>query len=163
MAFGGPNQTSTPLPVRDFTPQKSYPSFSQIINQYFSPVTYSNAGNNTLLASDILGGFITHSTGGAQTDTLPTAAALVPLIEGAQGGLPGVAPPSASSGSGMLFYVAAGGAGAVTIAVGTGGTLVGSGAVAAGSVKTFLLIVTAVAALNGLPTYTLYSLGQAAF
>lgn len=162
MATGGPNQTATPLPVQDFTPQKTYPSFSTIINQYYSPVTYTNAANNTLLNTDVLGGLIIHTTAGAQTDTLPAAALLVPAIEGGQAGLPGVAPPSAASGSGIRFFVKAGGAGAITVAAGVGGTLVGSGAIAAGDSKEFLLIITKLADLTGLPTYTVYSLGAVA-
>lgn len=161
MALGGPNQTATPLPVQDFTPQKAYPSFSTIINQYFNPTTYTGT-TNTLVPTDISAGLLILTNGGAITATLPSAASIVPQIEGGQGGLPGIAPPSGTSGSGMLFYVKAGGAGAVTVSAGVGGTLVGSGAITAGNVKMFLLVITAVAALTGTPTYTVYSLGQSA-
>lgn len=161
MALGGPNQTATPVPVVSFTPQKEYPSLSTLANQYFNPTTYTGT-TNTLLYSDVLAGLLILTNAGAIAATLPSAALLVPQIEGAQGGLPGVTPASGASGSGILFYVKAGGAGAVTVSAGTGGTLVGSGAITAGSVKTFLLIVTAVSALQGLPTYTVYSLGQSA-
>lgn len=161
MAFGGPNQTATPLPVQDFTPQKSYPSFSTIINQYFNPTTYTGTAN-TLVATDVMAGLLILTNGSAITATLPTGAQLVSQIEGGQAGLPGVAPPSAASGSGIIFYVKAGGAGAVTVSAGTGGTLVGSGAITAGNVKMFLLVITAVATLTGTPTYNVYSLGQSA-
>lgn len=159
MATGGPNQTATPNPIIDFTPQKNYLSFSGLINQYYTPATYTTAGAVTLLFSDVLGGFITHTAAGAETDTLPSAALLVPQIEGGQAGLPGITPAVPAAGSGIRFFVTAGGTGAITIAAGVGGTLVGSGAVAAGDVKEFLLIITATGAN---PTYTVYSLGAQA-
>lgn len=161
MAFGGPNQTATPLPVQDFSPQKSYPSFSSIINQYFNPTTYTGTAN-TLTAADAMSGLLILTNGGAITASLPTAALLVPQVEGGQGGLPGIAPPLGTSGSAFLLYVKAGGAGAVTVSAGTGGTLIGSGAITAGNVKMFLIVVTAIGALTGTPTYNVYSLGQSA-
>lgn len=161
MATGGPNQTATPLPIQDFTPEKNYVSFSTIINEYYNPVTYTGTAN-TLVNADVMGGLIILNNAGAITATLPTASSLVPAIQGGQAGLPGIAPPSAASGSGILFYVKASGAGAITVSAGTGGTLVGSGAITAGNVKTFLLIITAASTLTGTPTYTIYSLGQSA-
>lgn len=161
MAFGGPNQTATPLPVQDFTPTKNYPAFSGLINQYYNPTTYLGTAN-TLVATDVMAGLLILTNAAAITATLPTGAQLVNQIEGGQAGLPGVSPPSAASGSGILFFVKAGGAGAVTVSAGTGGTLVGSGAITAGNVKMFLLVITAVATLTGTPTYTVYSLGQSA-
>jgi hypothetical protein len=160
MSFGGPNQTATPLPVQDFTPQKNYPAFSVITNQYYNPVAYT-ATATTLTYSDVLGGYITSSNAAAQALTLPTAALLVPQIQGGQGGLPGIAPPSATSGSGIRFFVTALGAGTITVAVGTGGTLAtGSTAtIATGQIKEFLLVITKVGDLTSTPTYTLYSLG----
>lgn len=160
MAFGGPNQTATPNPVVDLTPQKDYLSFSGIINQLIIPATYANAGGNTLLTSDVLGGFITHTAAGAQTDTLPTAALLVPQIQGAQGSVPGVYPPVAGTGSSIRFLVKAGGAGTITIAVGTGGTAVGTMTVATLNIKEFLLVVTAT---GDSPAYTVYSLGTSVY
>src|SRR6185312_14565936 len=140
------------MSVQSFTPTKQYPSFSGLVNEVISPVSYSNAGNNTLLTSDVLGGFITHTAAGAQTDTLPTAALLVPLIEGAQ------------VGSAIRFFVKAGGAGTITIAAGTGGTITGTATIATGNIKEFLLVVTALPDQfgNG-ATYTAYSLGTSTF
>lgn len=155
MAFGPITSTATPEPVVSFTPQKDYLSFSSLINQYYNPTTYTGTAN-TLVPTDVLGGLLILTNGGAITATLPSAAALVPQIEG---GRAGVAGSTVSGGSSVMFFVKAGGAGAVTVSAGTGGTLVGSGAVTAGNVKTFLLIITA----TGLtPTYTVYSLGQSA-
>ena len=160
MATGGPNQTATPLPVQDYTPQKGYPSFSEIINEYYNPVAYT-ATATTLLASDLLGGYITSTNAAATALTLPTAALLVPAIQGAQGALPGIAPPVGTAGSGIRFFISNGGAGTITVGVGTGGTpATGSTAtIATGQIKEFLLIVTGLATLTGNPTYTLYSLG----
>jgi hypothetical protein len=147
MANGPITQAATAEPVISFTPQKSYPSTSVIPNAVYKIASYANAGPNTLLYTDVLGGLIIHTAAGAQTDTLPTALLLVNQIEGGQ------------AGSGIEFYVSAPGAGAITIAPGAGGTLVGSGVVAAGFVKAFLLIITA----KGItPTYTMYSLGSSA-
>lgn len=161
MATGGPNQTATPLPIQDFTPQKTYPSFSTIINQYFNPTTYTGTAN-TLTPADALAGLLILTNAAAITAALPTAALLVPQVEGAQGGLPGIAPPAAASGSGFLLLIKAGGAGAITVSAGVGGTLIGSGAITAGNVKTFLIVVTKVSDLLGSPTYNVYSLGQSA-
>lgn len=160
MATGGPNQTATPLPVQDFTPQKNYLSFSGLINMYLNPIVNLLTAY-TLLVSDVLGGFITSTNAAAQTLTLPSAALLVPQIEGAQAGLPGIAPPNALAGSSIRFLVRAGGAGTVTVAVGAGGTLdsLSTATVATGQIKEFLLVVTATATLTGTPAYTLYSLG----
>src|ERR1700744_3735881 len=106
------------MSVQSFTPTKNYPSFSGPINEVFNPVTYSNAANNTLLVSDVLGGLITHTAAGGQTETLPSSALIVPQIEGSQ------------VGSAIEVIVKAGGAGTIPIAAGAGSTLVGSGAIA---------------------------------
>lgn len=160
MALGGPNQTATPNPVQSFTPQKDYLSFSGIINQNISPVAYT-ATATTLLFSDVLGGYIASANAAATTLTLPTASLLVPQIQGGQAAVPGVAPATTAAGSSIRFFVSNTGAGTITVAVGTGGTLVaGSTAtIATGQIKEFLLVVTRVGDLSGLATYSLYSLG----
>lgn len=160
MAFGGPNQTATPNPVVDFTPQKDYLSFSGIINQYLNPVTYTGTAT-TLTPSDVLGGFINSNNAAGQTLTLPAASLLIPQIEGAQGPLPGIAPPTTGAGSSIRFFLKALGAGTATLAVGAGGTLVGGGGAATTNIKEFLLVVTSTDPSN--PTYTVYSLGTSAF
>jgi hypothetical protein len=155
---------STLAPViTSYTPEKQFPSFSSIINEYYNPVTYANAGNNTLLASDVIGGLISHTAAGAQTDTLPTAALMVQAIEGARGAIAGSSNVGIA-GSGIRFFVRASGAGAITIAPGLGGTLVGSGAIATVSVKEFLLVVTSRGDINYVgATYTIYSLGASTY
>lgn len=161
MATGGPNQTATPLPVQDFTPQKSYPSFSSIINEYFNPTTYTGTAN-VLTYQDALSGMLILTNGGAITAALPSAALLVPQIEGGNGPAIGVTPQNAAAGSGLFLWIKAGGAGAVTVSAGVGGTLIGTGAITAGSTKLFLIVVTAVGTLTGTPTYNVYSIGQMA-
>jgi hypothetical protein len=162
MATGGPNQTATPLPVQDFTPQKSYPSFSTIINEYINPVAYIGTAT-TLTFTDVLGGYITSSNAAAQTVTLPAAALLVPQIEGAQGALPGISPPVSGAGSGIRFFVSANGTATATVVAGAGGTFAaGSTAtIAGGQIKELLLVVTDKGYLSGNPAYTVYSLGTA--
>lgn len=142
------------MSVQSFSPTKNYPSFSGLVNEVRTPVAYANAGNNTLLFSDVLGGFITHTAAGAQADTLPSAALLVPQIEGAQ------------IGSCIRFLVKAGGAGTITIAVGAGGTANPGDTltVATGQIKEFMIRVTALPDQYGNgATYTLYSLGTSTF
>lgn len=158
MATGGITQTATPNPVVSFTPQKDYLSFSGIINEYYNPTTYTGTAN-TLTFSDVLSGLLILNNAAAITAALPTAALMVPQIEGGQAALPGITPSSATAGNGVKFWIKASGAGAVTVSAGVGGTLVGSGAITAGNVKMFLLVITATGVT---PTYTVYSLGQSA-
>ncbi len=148
MATGGLNQTATPFPIVDFVPQKQYPSFSTLINEPI--VVTANVGTTaTLTAAQVLGGFITSSNAAAQTLTLPTAALLVPQIEGGQ------------VNSAIRFFVQAT-TGTSTVAVGTGGTFAAgaTATVAAGSIRELLLIITAV---GDTPTYTVYSLGTSVY
>lgn len=161
MATGGPLQTATPLPVQDYTPTKNYPSFSGPINEYANVTTYTGTAN-TLTAADAMAKLLILTNGAAITATLPTAAQLIPAIEGGQGALPGIAPPPVGAGSSLLLMIKAGGAGAVTVSAGTGGTLIGTGAITAGSTAFFLFVITAVSTLTGVPTYNVYKLGQMA-
>ena len=148
MATGGLNQTANPFPVVDFVPQKQYPSFSSPVN-YPIVVTANTGTAATLTAAQLLGGFITSSNAAAQTITLPTAALLVPQIEGAQ------------VNSAFRFNVQAT-TGTSTVAVGTSGTFAAgaTATIAPGSIKEFLLVVTAV---GDSPTYTVYSLGTSVY
>jgi hypothetical protein len=147
MATGGLNQTATPNPVVDFVPQKQYPSFSTVINEKIT-ITANTGTAPTLTYAQVLGGFITSSNAAAQTLTLPTAALLVPQIEGAE------------VGSAIRLLVQAT-TGTSTVAVGTGGTFAAgaTASIAAGSIKEFLVLVTALDA----PTYTVYSLGTSVY
>ncbi len=147
MATGGLNQTATPNPVVDFVPQKQYPSFSTIINETITVGAFLGT-QNAPTYSDVLGGFLTASNAAANNVTLPTAALLVPQIEGAQ------------VGSSIRFFVNNIGAGTSTVVAGTSGTMAGTATIAAGSIKEFLLQVTAVGTA---PAYTCYSLGTSVY
>ena len=130
---------------------KQYPSFSGIINEKISIAAYTGTAT-TLTYSDVLGGFITSSNAAAQTLTLPTAALLVPQIQGAE------------VGSAIRFFVKELGAGTATVAAGTGGTVTGTATIATANIKEFLLVVTAVGDADGNgATYTCYSLGTSAY
>jgi hypothetical protein len=141
------NQTATPQPVQSFTPTKNYPSFSGPVNYAVTVAAFTGTAT-TLTPANVLGGFITSNNAAAQTITLPTAALLVPQIEGAQ------------VGSAFRFNVLALGAGTATVAAGAGGTVSGTATVATGNIKEFLLVVTAV---GDTPTYTVYSLGTSVY
>jgi hypothetical protein len=148
MATGGPNNTSPSYPVVDFVPQKSYPSFSSLVNQPII-ITSNLASAASFTAAQVLGGFITSSNAAAQTLTLPTAALLVPAIDGGQ------------VNSSIRFFVQAT-TGTSTVAVGTGGTFAAgaTATVAAGSLRELLLVITAV---GDSPSYTVYSLGTSVY
>lgn len=146
-------QTPTPQPVIDFAPTKQYPSFSGIVNQKNTVTTKTGAGV-TLTYAEILGGIILHDTSsGAVNDTLPTAALLIPQIEGVE------------VGSTVRFFIrnTSVGAGTLTLLAGTGGTITGttsSSAIPYLQQEEFLLVVTAV---GPTPTYTVYGMGIQVF
>jgi hypothetical protein len=139
--------TANLRPIKDFTPEKNSPTFSGLTNEVINIAAYTGI-TVTLLPSDVMGGFITANNAGAQMFTLPSAAALIPLIEGAR------------VGSSIIFILKELAAGTVTLAAGTGGTIVGTPTVATANIKQFLLQVTAI---GPTPTYSCYSLGTAAF
>ena len=102
------------------------------------------AGNVTLTATQILGGFIDRDpAGGARTDTLPTAALMIAALN--QGNI----------GNAIEFTIknSADASETITIAAGSGGTAKGTMTIAQNNSKRFLLIVT------GAATYDVYSLG----
>ena len=147
MATGGLNQTANPFPVVDFVPQKQYPSFSTIINQKLT-ITPNLGTTTALTTAQVLGGFLTSSNAAAQTLTLPTAAALIPQIEGVE------------VGSSIRVIVNATGAGTATVAAGTGGTYAGTATIAAGSLREILIVVTGI---GDSAAYTAYSLGTTVY
>jgi len=143
-------QTPTANAVVDYVPTKQYPSFSAIINQN-EPPTKLTGGSKTLTAAQIMTGIILHDTSsGAATDTLDTAANIIPAIEGA------------AVGSTIRFLIrnTSAGAGTITVAAGTGGTAKGTLSIPYLQQMEFLLNVTAVGAT---PTYDLYAMGVVTF
>lgn len=145
--------TAPAFPVTDYVPQKQYPSFSTVINQKTTLTTITGAGV-TLTPAQLLGGLILHDTSsGAVNDTLPTAALMIPAIEGAEVG----------SWFRFLIRNTSAGAGTLTLLAGTGGTVTGttsSSAIPYLQQEEFLLRVTAIGAA---PTYTVYGLGIVVF
>ena len=146
-------QTATPQPVVDFSPTKQYPSFSGAINENLTLTTYTGAGV-TFTYADVLGGLIFHDTSsGAVNDTFPTAALLVPQIEGAAVG----------STIRLIIRNISAGAGTITLLAGTGGTLSGTTASTAIAYLTQTEYLIRVTAVGTSPTYTVYGLGNTTF
>ena len=150
------NQTipSVAVPViPSFTPQAQAQFFSNPITEIFTIVKYAT-GLITLLFSDLLGGFIIHTANTAFSDTLPTAALLVPQIQGAQ------------VGTCIFITLRNNGTATLTIAVGVGGTANTGDTLTITTLnqRTFMLQVTATGdAYGNGATYTLYSLGSLAY
>ena len=139
--------------VVDFAPQKDYLSFSQPINETYTLTTITGT-SVTLTYAQVLGGLIFHDTSsGAVTDTFPTAALLVPQIEGAEVG----------STVRLIIRNTSVGAGTITLAAGTGGTLSGTTASTAIAYLTQTEYLIRVTAIGDTPTYTVYGLGNTTF
>ena len=109
------------------------------------PVTLTAAA--TLTAAQTLSGLI--SCNATATLTLPTAAALCDAIQGCM------------VGTSFELMVKSTGAGAVTVAMGTGGTMNGTATVATVNIRTFMVNFTNVTI--GQEAYTVYSEGQAPY
>ena len=147
------NNTAPAFPVTDFTPQKDYLSFSAPINQTLTLTTKTGAGV-TFTAAEVLSGLIFHDTSsGAVNDTLPTAALLIPQIEGAEVG----------STVHLLIRNTSAGAGTITLVAGTGCTLSGTSASTTIAYLTQVEYLIRVTAIGQTPTYTVYGLGAATF
>jgi hypothetical protein len=110
------------------------------------PVTLAAAGV-TLTTGQTLSGLV--SCGGTGTLTLPTAAQLCDAIQGCM------------VGTSFELMVKSTGAGTVTIAAGTGGTISGTATVVTVNIRTFMLNFTNVTI--GQEAYTVYSEGQAPY
>jgi hypothetical protein len=109
------------------------------------PVTLTAAA--TLTVAQTLSGLI--SCNAAATLTLPTAAQLCDGIQGCM------------VGTSFELMVKSTGAGSVTVAAGTGGTISGTATVATVNIRTFLINITNVTI--GQEAYTVYSEGQAPY
>lgn len=112
------------------------------------PAQLTTASALTLTAAQILSGFVRHDpSGGAATDTLPTAALLIAAI------------PNAAVGTKFEFVLQndADAAETITVAAGTGGTLAGTATIAQNNSKRFLVEITNITA--GSLAYNVFSLG----
>lgn len=143
------------MSVTSYTPQKTYPSFSNQINEGVT-VTNLGAGAQTLTAAQILGSLIIGVPTAAANYTTDTAGNLVNAIEGA------------SVGSAIQFTLRNKSAGANTITlVGGTGVTINAGdtaTVAQSNQKTFLAVVTALPDQYGNGAgVTIYSMGTVVF
>jgi hypothetical protein len=109
------------------------------------PVTLTAAA--TLTPAQTLSGLI--SCNASVTLTLPSAAALCDAIQGCM------------VGTSFELMIKSTGAGSVTVAAGTGGTMNGTATVATVNIRTFLINFTNVTI--GQEAYTAYSEGQASY
>ena len=110
--------------------------------------TENTAGNETISASELLGGYYLRDCAGAnRTDTTDTAANIVAAID------------NAKVGTSRLFFVknTSDAAETLTIAGGTGVTITGTATVAQDNTKIFLVLLTNVT--SGSEAVTLYSIG----
>jgi hypothetical protein len=125
-------------------------------NPYLSTLAYPNctpasvtvtAGTTPVAgaAADVLGGLLLIDCQDVGTYTMPTAAALIALIPGAQ------------VGTSFRVVVRNTGDSTLTIAGGTGGTISGVATIATANTKEFLARVTGIA--SGSEAITYYSLG----
>lgn len=152
MATGGPLNTAPAFPYVSFQPQKNYPSFSGQPNTVVILTTIPAAGGAFPVTTDAInGGVILSAATAAATATLPSATVMAQNTEGVQ------------VNTAVIFRVKAQAAGTVTVAVGPGGTANPGDTltVATGTVRTFMILFTAIGVSNP-AAYTLYSLGSAA-
>jgi hypothetical protein len=139
------------MPVTSFTPAQGAPSFASLVYPLRTVTSIATAANVTYTVAQVLGGKIFRDcAGSSRTDTLPTAAALVAAVPGAQ------------VGTSFEFDIRnSGAANTLTIAAGSGGTTSGTMTVGVGSIRFFTLVFTNVT--PGSEAYTLYSDGSATF
>lgn len=129
------------------------PRFASVLMPMILPVTISTAGNVTYTPAQLMSGWlIRDGNGGARTDTLPTAAAMVEAVQGAMVGTSFEFELRNSSGTAI----------AITLAAGAGGTLSpASTSVAQSNTRTYLFSFTNVTI--GSEAYTVYARGTAAY
>jgi hypothetical protein len=106
----------------------------------------------TITSSQVLGGLITGTPTAAAAYTLPTAALL-------QAALQSFCVPFIGQSFEFTVKNTSAGANTITVAIGTGGTAVGTMTIAQNSCKRFKVVLTAVDS----PAYSLYSLGTVVF
>ena len=123
-----------------------------MLSRLVTVTTISTAGIVSYAAAEVAGGLILRDCNGAgRADTVPTAAALLAVIPGAQ------------VGQAVRFTIrnTSGGATSITVSTNTGVTLSGTMTIAQNNSKDFLAVFTNVTAAS--EAYTLYSLGTVVF
>ena len=118
--------------------------------------------NVTYTPAQLMGGLITRSISAARTDTLPSAAAMVEAVQGAQAVM-GLNIPGLVSGHSFEFFIRniSGGAFTLTIALGAGGVADGPSTmtIAQANTRGFKFVFTNVAI--GSEAYTIIGIGAA--
>lgn len=129
------------------------PRLQSLVFPQIIPVAISTAGNVTYTPAQLLSGFLLRDgNGGARTDSLPSAAALIAQIQGCMVGTAFEFELRNTSSTAI----------AITLAAGAGGTLnPASTSVAQLNSRSYLLVFTNVTA--GQEAYTVYSKGAGAF
>lgn len=118
-----------------------------VVLQSFVPATVTTAGAETYTAAELVGGMILRDpNGGAVTDTFPTAALLVALLN-----------PGVNTGFDFALRNTANAAETITVQAGAGGTLSGVATIDQNNTKEFRVVFTNVS--PGAETYTVFSLG----
>lgn len=123
-----------------------------LLSRLVTVTTDATAGVISYTAAQVAGGLILRDCNGAgRADTVPTAAALLAVIPGAQ------------VGQAVRFTIrnTSGGATSITVTTNTGVTLSGTMTIAQNNSKDFLAVFTNVTAAS--EAYTLYSLGTVVF
>ncbi len=123
-----------------------------LLSRLVTVTTDATAGIISYTAAQVAGGLILRDCAGAgRADTVPTAAALLAAIPGAQ------------VGQAVRFTIrnTSGGAFSITVSTNTGVTLSGTMTIAQSNSKDFLAVFTNVTAAS--EAYTLYSLGTTVF
>lgn len=136
------------MSIATYSPNQGYARVSTLNYPTVTATAVSLGGSNgTLTVAQLLTGLLLIDPGGAVSATLPTAALLVAGINGVD--------------VGCAFRVeiinSADGNETVTIAAGTGGTVVGTATIAQSNNKAFLIVITDIT--SGSETYSAYSLG----
>lgn len=137
-----------PTAVASYSPSSVYAKLKTLAYPLFAVATEATAAAVTFTVTQVLGGLILRDPNGAgRADLLPTAAALVAAINGAE------------IGTGFEFTIrnTADAAETITVTTNTGLTLSGTMTIAQNNSKRFAVVLTNVTA--GSEAATVYSLG----
>lgn len=136
------------MSITSYSPNQGYARVSTLNYPTVTPTAIDLGGSNgTLTVAELLSGLLLIDPNGNVTATLPTAVQIIAGINGVD--------------TDCAFRVevinTAGGAETLTIAAGSGGTLVGTATIAQSNNKAFLVVITSI--VSGSEAYKIYSLG----
>jgi hypothetical protein len=139
------------MPITAFSPSVNYARVGTLNYPTITPTPEATAGNVTYSVAQILSGLLNRDAlSGAKADLLPTAAALVAGINGAQVG----------TSFRTIIRNTGAAAGSITVTTNTGITLVGTMVVPFQSLQELLFVVMSVT--PGAEAITVYSLARGA-